>query len=134
MCSGKQTFYPVRGALPKTRFGVPFRGRLGIHLAVFAKSKCPLGNSKPKNRSRKAGIGFVDFASGGKRACGYRQTAENEAVGVERPFRAHGKDFLQPREGRLSGAGRGVGIDRVGENPLSYPAAWRHEQKGFSCP
>ena len=58
----------------------------------------------------------MDFASGGKRACGYRQTAENEAVGVELPFRAHGKDFLQPREERLSGAGRGVGVDRVGED------------------
>ena len=50
--------------------------------------------TEPRNRSRKAGIGFVDFASGGKRACGYRQTAENEAVGVELPFRAHEKDFL----------------------------------------
>ena len=36
----------------------------------------------------------MDFVSGGKRACGYRQTAENEAVGVELPFRAHEKDFL----------------------------------------
>ena len=59
----------------------------------------------------------MGFVSGGKRACGYRQTAENEAVGAERPFRAHGKDFLWPREGRLSGAER-VGIDRVGEGPV----------------
>ena len=75
----------------------------------------------------------MDFASGGKRACGYRQTAENEAVGVELPFRAHGKDFLQPREERLSGAGRGAAIDRVGEAPFTCPSVWRHEQTEFSC-
>ena len=61
----------------------------------------------------------MDFASGGKHACGCRQTAEIEAGGEELPFRAYGKDFLQPREERLSGAGRGVGVDRVGEDPLS---------------
>ena len=61
----------------------------------------------PRNRSRKAGIGAVDFVSDVKRACGCSQTAENEAVGVELPFRAHEEDFLQPREGHLSGAGRG---------------------------
>ena len=59
----------------------------------------------------------MDLVSGGKCACGYRQTAENEAVGAELPFRAHGKDFLQPREGRLSGTERGVAIDRVGAPP-----------------
>ena len=92
------------------------------------------GQAEPRNRSRKAGIGAVDFVSGGKRACGYRQTAENEAVGVKLPFRAHGKDFLQPREGRLSGAGRGVAIDRVCEAPFTCPSVWRHEQTEFSCP
>ena len=76
----------------------------------------------------------MDFVSGGKRACGYRQTAENEAVGVKLLFRAHGKDSLQPREGRLSGAGRGVAIDRVGEDPLTCPSVRRHEQTEFSCP
>ena len=89
---------------------------------------------KPKNRSRKAGIGFVDFVSGGKRACGYRQTAENEAVGVKLPFRAHGKDFLQPREGRLSGAGRGVGVDRVDEDPLSLSVRTASRTDGILVP
>ena len=82
----------------------------------------------------------MDFASGGKRACGYRQTAENEAVGVERPFRVHEKDILQPREGRLSGAGRGAAIDRVGEDPcptrlrgVTNRRDSRAHEKRFSC-
>mgnify|MGYP006920954776 FL=1 len=60
----------------------------------------------------------MDSVSGGKRACGYRQTAENKAGAEELPIRVHGKDILQPREGRLSGAGRGVAIDRVGAPPV----------------
>ena len=44
----------------------------------------------------------MDFVSGGKRTCGYRQTAENEAGGEELPFRAHEKDFLQRRRSTLS--------------------------------
>ena len=81
----------------------------------------------------------MGFVSGGKRACGYRQTAENEAVGVERPFHAHGKDFLWSREGRLSGAER-VGIDRVGEDPcptrprgVTNRRNSRAHEKRFSC-
>ena len=76
----------------------------------------------------------MDFVFGRERACGYRQTAENEAGGVERPFRAHEKDFLQPREGRLSGAGRGVRIDRVGEAPLSLSVRAASRTDGILVP
>ena len=76
----------------------------------------------------------MDSVSGGKRACGYRQTAENEAVGVERPFRVHGKDILQPREGRLSGAGRGVAIDRVGEDSLHLSGCVASRTDGILVP
>ena len=76
----------------------------------------------------------MDFVSGGNRACGYRQTAENEAGGEERPFRVHEKDFLQPREGRLSGAGRGVAIDRVGEDPLHLSVRVASRTDGILVP
>ena len=76
----------------------------------------------------------MDFVSGGKRACGCRQTAKNEAGGGERPFRAYGKDFLQPREGRLSGAGRGVAIDRVGEDLLSLSGCVASRTDGILVP
>ena len=129
-----------RAASSKTTVGtaVPCgpHGRIGRGDRENGKKGCRvLGLAYyPKNRSRKAGIGFVDFVSGGKRACGYRQTAENEAVGVKLPFRAHGKDFLQPREGRLSGAGRGVGVDRVDEDPLSLSVRTASRTDGILVP
>ena len=93
---------------------------------VACQSKCPFfwGGASgiyPRNRSRKAGIGAVDFVSGGERAYGCRQTVENEAVGVELPFRAMRKISCSHEDG-VCPWWEGVGINRVGEAHLSCPS------------